>query len=225
MEDLILLVEDDEQLGQILKDFFEDNGFSVIWTKDGESAIQLFKEMHPRLILLDVILPQKDGFEVASEIRICNSRVPIIFMTGTALDAETYIAAYRSHYATNYLEKPINPQIVLAQIKSLLSPLSMKSYDICNHTIKIDHQDLIIDSNEIRLRTKEIEVFSLLLDNLNVAIDRDEIIKTVWKNDDIRNNNILNISISRIKKNLKNVPFIKIETIYGSGYKLEISEK
>ena len=90
VEDRILLVEDEEGYGGTLKDFFEDNGLSVIWAKDGETAIRSYKELNPGLILLDIVLPDKDGFEVATAIRKLNSVVPIIFMTGTALNKNNY---------------------------------------------------------------------------------------------------------------------------------------
>lgn len=220
MKDVILLVEDDVLLGQTLKDFFEYNDFTVLWAQDGNRAIELFEETPPAIILLDVVVPYKNGLEIATEIRESNRIVPIIFMTGTALAEKDHIAGYHLH-AVNYLEKPIVPQIVLAQIRSLLQPIAIKEYDLNNVTIKIDNLMLTINNKEFKLREKEIEVFSHLLDNVNSVVTRYEILSAVWKHNTPRLNNPLDTAISNIKKVLQHFPEMKIRTIYGIGYRLE----
>jgi len=224
MEYLILLVEDDIQLSKTLKDFFEANSLSVIWATDGETAIRLFKESNPHLILLDVILPGKDGFEVATEIRKINGVVPIIFMTGSAHDKENYNKAYKLLRASNYIEKPVNPQNALAQILSLLQPNSIQKYNIGNFHIVIEGQQLTINNKNFQLRDKEVQVFSLLLENVNSTVTRNDILHKVWYDDRFQMNNALDTSISHIKKILKGFPAIKMSTIYGSGYQMKIKE-
>lgn len=223
MKDLILLVEDDIQLGQTLKDFFEYNGFSVLWTQDGNSAIKMFHKTPPSIILLDVVVPHKNGLEIAAEIRKSNRIVPIIFMTGTALSEKEHIDGYNLH-AVNYLEKPVVPQIVLAQIKSLLEPMNVRRYNINNLTVKVDNQLLTINNKEFNLRVKEIDVLILLLDNINSVVTREEITSTVWKDDLLQVSNLLDSAISNIRKELKKIPNMKIRTIYGRGYMLVIKE-
>lgn len=223
MENLILLVDDDEELGQTLKDFFEDNGLSVVWAKEGRTVIRQFKEFNPHLVLLDIVLPGKDGFEIAEEIRSLNRVIPILFMTGTALDKENYIKAYNVLGAINYIEKPINPHNALAQIQSLLHPVSrVKEYNINNYHIIIDGQLLIIDNKDFQFRDKEIQVVSILLDNVNLTVNRNDIMHKVWNKNEIQINSMLDIAISHIKKELKDFPAVKIRTIYGVGYKLSI---
>lgn len=221
MKCTILLVEDDELLGQTLKDFFEYNDFSVLWAQDGNKAMELFEESSPAIILLDVVVPNKNGIEIATEIRKSNRIVPIIFMTGTALSEKDHIDGYNLH-AVNYLEKPVVPQIVLAQIKSILQPVSIKKFNLPNHTIRIDNQLLTINNKEFELREKDIEVLSLLLDNVNVVVKRKEILSAVWKHNPPRLNNLLDTAISNIKKVLKHFSNMQIKTIYGSGYRLVI---
>lgn len=220
MKCTILLVEDDELLGQTLKDFFEYNDFSVLWAQDGNKAIEMFEESSPAIILLDVVVPHKNGLEIAAEIRKSNRIVPIIFMTGTALSEKDHIDGYNLH-AVNYLEKPVVPQIVLAQIKSILQPVSINKFSLTNHTIQIDNQLLTIDNKQFELRDKEIEVLALLLVNVNRVVKRKEIMSAVWKHNPPRLNNLLDTAISNIKKVLKQFPNIEIRTIYGSGYILE----
>lgn len=220
---VILLVEDDIKLGQTLNDFFVYNNLTVLWAKDGNSAIDLYNETLPELVLLDVVVPHKNGLEIAAEIRKTNTKVPIIFMTGTALTEKNHIDGYNLH-AVNYLEKPIVPQIVLAQIRSLLQPASIKKYSLPNLTIEIDNLLLTINKKEFQLREKEIEVLSLLMDNLNKVVTRNEIICVVWNDNASHVNNMLDSTISNIRNVLKNISNLKIRTIYGSGYRLDVKE-
>ncbi|WP_294067102.1 response regulator transcription factor [Proteiniphilum sp. UBA1028] len=224
MNDLILLVEDDMSLGKILKDFFQNNGLSVIWSVDGENALVRFKELRPRLVLLDVVLPGIDGFGVAAEIRKINGVVPIIFMTGTAFDIENYHKAYRLLRATNYIEKPVNPHNALAQIMSMLEPAGIRKFTISNLHIVIDGQQLTINHKNFQLRDKETQVLSLLLENINFTVSRNDILNKVWKDDKFQMNNALDRSVSHIKKILKEFPSISITTIYGSGYQMKIKD-
>lgn len=223
MEDPVLLVEDDAELGRTLKDFFEANGLSIIWSRDGNGAVKQFKEHSPSLVVLDVVLPDKDGFEVAFEIRKLNSVVPILFMTGTALDERNKILAYRELKAVNYLEKPILPYVALAQIQGLLYPFNQHTFAIKDFDITIQGQQLIINDNVFEVREKEAHVFSFLLENVNRQVSRRDIIAKYWTDDRYSEvNNTLDKVISRIRKILKRFPSIEIKTIYAVGYLLSI---
>lgn len=224
MEDLILLVEDDLQFGETVKDYFISNGLSVLWAKDGATAVLLFKDEHPRLVLLDVMLPDKNGFQVAVEIKKINSAVPLIFMTGTALSENDYNNGFKKLYAVNYLEKPIKLYAILAQVMSLLYPPTAKTYNGKNVYINIDNQQLTINDNIFNLRENDIKIFSVLLDNVNCSVKRSDILFKIWNDNRPRLNNALDNSISRIKKILKDFPDIKLKTIYGRGYLLFISQ-
>ena len=116
----VLLVEDDLGLATALKDFFEDNGFYVIHTDDGGKAIGLFQKELPDIVVLDIILPNKTGFDIIEEIREVNIDVPVLLMTGTEVEDEKQIKGYELG-AINYMKKPVIPQILLAQIRNLLS--------------------------------------------------------------------------------------------------------
>lgn len=222
MNNLILLVEDDIQFGETVKDYFTVNGLSVMWAKDGESAIHFFEKAKPRLVLLDVQLPDINGFEVATEIQKINSFVPLIFMTGTALADEDFKKAYQNLYAKNYLVKPVKLPVALALIKSILNPPSSLIYTFQNIKIKIEGQVVTINNSEFPLRDKEIQLLFVLLDNVNQTVDRDHLLFKVWNQDELHLDNTLNSCISRIKKILLDFPSIKLKTIYGRGYKLSI---
>lgn len=225
MEDLVLLVEDDVDFGKVLKDFLEANDLPVIWSKDGDDAVKQFKEHFPRLVVLDVVLPDKDGFEVAFEIRKLNSVVPVLFMTGTALDDRNKIRAYRELKAVNYLEKPILPYVALAQIQSLLYPPNQHKLVTKDYKITIRGQQLFINDKVFRMREKDAQVFSILLENMNRQVARQEIIANCWhesRHEHEQVNNALDSTISRIRKILEVFPDIEIKTIYAGGYRLLI---
>ena len=218
----ILIVDDNEQIRQILAQYIEAQGWPYIAAASGEEALALFDAAAPSLILLDIMLPGIDGFMVAAEIRKVNGVVPIIFMTGTALDIENYHKAYQLLRATNYIEKPVNPHHALAQIMSLLNPKGVHKFIINNLHILIDGQQLTINHKNFPLRDKEIQVFTLLLENVNSTVSRNDILNKVWRDDKFQLNNALDRSVSHIKKILKEFPSISITTIYGNGYQMRI---
>lgn len=223
MKNSILLVEDDDVLGETLKDFFEANELSVAWAQDGNAGLKLFKSFNPQLILLDVILPGKDGFEVIAEIRKTNTTIPIILMTGTQFDASDQIKGYNLG-AVSYLRKPVLPQVVLAQINQLLSRISTRRFKLGNLDITVDDQLVIVNDTEIILRDKESKLLLALLSSQHEVISRNEILQFVWGDNCFRLNNILDSTISRLKKSLIVIPSIKIVNVYGNGYKLIVSE-
>lgn len=223
MKNSILLVEDDDVLGETLKDFFEANELSVAWAQDGNTGLKLFKSFNPQLILLDVILPGKDGFEVIAEIRKTNTSIPIILMTGTQFDASDQIKGYNLG-AVSYLRKPVLPQVVLAQINQLLSRISTRRFKLGNLDITVGDQLVMVNDTQIILRDKESKLLLVLLNSQQEVISRNEILQFVWGDNCYRLNNILDSTISRLKKSLIVIPGIKIVNVYGNGYKLIVSE-
>lgn len=215
----ILLIEDDIQLGSTLKDFFECNGLTVWWAIDGETGLKLYNQHHPKLILLDVVLPGMDGFEFIEEIHKTDTQTPVILMTGSELETKHQIKGYQLG-AVNYLKKPVIPQVVLAQINNLIAPASIKRYKVADIHIIIDNQSLTIDNVALQLREKEAQLLILLLDRQNTVVSRDEVLLSVWGDNSHYLNNALDSSVSHLRKALAAFPEINIESIYGCGYKL-----
>ena len=222
MSNRLLLVEDDETLGQMLEDFFEDNGLIVSRATYGEMGIRLFDDFRPNIVLMDVMLPDMLGFNVAEEIQKKDTSIPFIFMTGTAFDEEYYNRAYINIKAKNYLMKPINPHAALAQIKGILSPSTSFNYSFGDIKIKIESQSLIVGDKNIVLRNKDIYVLSVLLSNSNKVVSRKHLKEEVWRDDRSDLENTLNSCITRIRRDISVFDFIKIKTIYGEGYKLKV---
>jgi len=219
MKKKILLIEDDVFLGQTLQDFFTCNDLSVTWAKDGNSGLRLYKTFHPDLILLDVALPDIDGFEVMTAIQKTDTSTPIILMTGTEFSCEQQIRGYQLG-AVNYLKKPVIPQIVLAQINKLIFPPQVKRYAFNNMNISIDNQVVTIDNQEIVLKVKEAKLLTILLENKDCVLSREDILMAIWKDDNYALNNNLDSNLSGLRKSLQPFPGLKILTIYGGGIKL-----
>ena len=224
MKNRILLVEDDFVLGETLKDFFEANGLSVAWAQDGDTGLKLFDSFKPQLVLMDVILPEKDGFEVVSEIRKINTTIPVIFMTGTQIDTPYQVKGYELG-AVNYLKKPVIPQVVLAQINNLISRSSAISLKLDQLEITIDNQLIMINNTQVILRDKESKLLLLLLKNQHKVISRNDILQSVWSDSSYNLNNVLDTTISRLKKCLTAFPSLEIVSVYGTGYKLTVKKE
>lgn len=217
----ILLVEDDLVLATVLKDFFEENQLTVLHAADGETALVLYEKEHPHLILLDVILPGMNGFEVISEIRKKDFYIPIVLMTGTELEPESEIKGYQLG-AINYLRKPVLPMVVLALVKRLLNKShGVEHYTIGDYHLTLQNQFVKINETSFQLRERDFQVLSLLLKYQNTIVARQYLLQVVWQDDAYDKNNGLDSAISRIRKAFRPFPEISIKGIYGEGYMLQ----
>lgn len=221
MRNKILIIEDDKELALALKDFFEENALQVWHAASGEEGLTLYYTEKPDLIVLDVMLPHKSGFDVIAEIRDKDVNLPIIMMTGTEFDENSQMKGYK-HRTNNYIKKPILPQVLLAQIQSILFvPYDLIQYQIGEMTIRVHGQYIEVNGKSHPLRDKDIQVLSLLLQRKNQVVARTFILKQIWRDDHPNNNNLLDAAMSRIRKLLKEYPAIQINTVYGGGYRLQ----
>ncbi len=220
----ILLVEDDLGLAIPLKEFFEDNGLSVVHTADGAEVIPIYKKEMPSLLLMDIVLPHKSGFEIIEEIRKYDFQTPILLMTGSELSVGSEVRGYESG-AIGYMRKPVAPQAVLAQIRTLLSMPALKHYRIGRHEIVKHKQQVWIDGRELKLREKEAQVFEILLDRYGYTVRRNTLLNSVWKEDRHELNSTLDHTIHSLREVLVSFPYLRIEGIYGEGYKIGKSIK
>jgi len=218
----ILIVEDDPLLAEALIEFLEENDLSVIHTDDGAKAYSLYKAHSPAIILLDIQLPNKNGFEVIEEIRQEDVDTPILLMTGTEYEEDKEIMGYKLG-AINYIKKPVALPVLMAQIASTLkwSIHKPKVYNVNGCKIEfLDQKVSINDGAQLILREKDVLVLSLLLETNDQIITRKNILKRAWKDDDYINHNSLNNVISRLRKLLS--PYsIQIKSVYGNGLLLK----
>lgn len=220
MRNKVLIIEDDQELALVLKDFFEDHALEVFYAPSGEEGLSLYHEEKPDLIILDVLLPGRSGFDVIGAIRDKDIATPIIMMTGTENNEKSKLAGYELG-AINYLSKPVNPQVLLAQIKNILClRKDLVQYKIGGMSIRLHAQHIMLDAKPHQLREKDIQVLRLLLERKNQVVDRSVMLKQIWKNDCLENSNQLDSSMSRIRKIVNKYPAIAVKTIYGTGYML-----
>lgn len=220
MRNKVLLIEDDRGLAMPLKDFFEDYGLQVFWAENGQKALEMFKMLCPDILLLDIILPDYNGFDILDEVRECNVDVPVILMTGTEYSVPNQVRAYKAG-TLNFMAKPIIPQAMLALVQHVLKiPENIRKYDIDGKELVLHGQILVIDKKEYKLRAKDSQLLRFLLDRKGQIVTREVLLKQVWVDDAFENNKHLDSAMHRLKRVLNNAPSIKIKTIYATGYML-----
>ena len=225
----ILLVEDDQTLNFIIKDNLEQNGYVVSSAEDGESAIKLFKSEKFSLCLLDVMLPKKDGFTLAKEIREVDDHVPIIFLTARSMTEDRIIGLTIG--GDDYMTKPFSMEELLLKIRIFLKrSLNISEANNDQNCYKVGRfnfyfDSLILDCNGERktLTYKEAELLRYFCDNPNKVLSRSDILIQVWGSDDYYLGRSLDVFISRLRKYLSSDDNIKILNLHGIGFRFNAS--
>lgn len=221
MRNKILLIEDDPGLAITLKEFFEDNGLDVCVATKGEEGLSLYASTKPDLILLDIILPDQNGFDVITTIRDKDLTTPAILMTGTEFTEANQIKAYELG-SLNFMPKPILPQAVLALIQHVLKiPKGLKKYKIGSCEIQIHSQSVVINSKKYSVREKDSVLLVFLLERKEHIVPRETLLKNIWLDDHLKNHNLLDGAIFRLRRLFIGHPDIKIKSVYASGYILK----
>jgi DNA-binding response OmpR family regulator len=220
----LLIVEDDENLGQILKEYLEIKGFTASLARDGEEGLNTFNKHSFDLCILDIMMPKKDGFTLAKEIRLLNKQMPIIFLTAKSLKEDT-IEGFKIG-ADDYVTKPFSMEELLLRITAVLRRTSgirqdTKSvYEFGKFKFYYDQQTLQFDGDSQKLTSKESELLRVLCQNINQTLDRSAALKLIWKDDSYFNARSMDVYIAKLRKHLKKDENIKILTIHGEGFKL-----
>jgi DNA-binding response OmpR family regulator len=219
----ILYVEDDETLSFVTSDNLSLNGYEVVHCFDGESAIDTFSSSAFDLCLLDVMLPKKDGFMLASEIRKKNPEIPIIFLTAKSMK-EDRIAGLKIG-ADDYMTKPFSIEELILKIEVFLKRKFINIKQASKYSIgklQFDYKNLAITTGDVEktLTQREADLLKLLIENKNNVIKREEILERVWGQNDYFLGRSMDVFISRLRKYLSDDPGLKIENIHGVGFKL-----
>ena len=220
----ILLCEDDENLGMLLREFLQAKGFNADLCSDGEKGYKAFVKNQYDLCVFDVMMPKKDGFTLAQEIRLVNTEVPIIFLTAKALK-EDILEGFKIG-ADDYITKPFSMEELVSRIGAILRRVRGKkdkevtSYKIGRFTFDTQKQVLVIDDKTKKLTTKESELLALLCANVNQILERNFALKTIWVDDNYFNARSMDVYITKLRKLLKDDSSIEIINIHGKGYKL-----
>ncbi len=225
----ILLAEDDENLGSLLQEYLQAKNYEADWVVNGEKAFRHFEQFHYDLCLLDVMMPVKDGFTLASEIRILNSEIPIIFLTAKSMK-EDVLEGF-SLGADDYITKPFSMEELLFRIEAILRRTKgtrggdKNLWEIGSFTFDTMKQLLVGAKSEQKLTTKESELLKLLCNNMNQVLERNFALKAIWIDDNYFNARSMDVYITKLRKYLKPDSNVQIINVHGKGYKLVVDNK
>jgi DNA-binding response OmpR family regulator len=224
----ILLVEDDLNLGSILKEFLDIKGYNTTHCLDGIKGLSAFKKNNFHLCILDVMMPKLDGFSLAAEIRKMNKAVPIIFLTAKSMQADKIEGLKIG--ADDYITKPFSTEELFLRISVILKRTQNSSIDnniievnefqIGNYLFDYKSRLLIINKNEKRLTSKESELLKLLCENKNRLLERTTALKQIWNEDTYFTSRSMDVYIAKLRNYLKEDQSIQISNVHGLGFKL-----
>lgn len=221
----ILYAEDDQTLAFLTRDNLEQSGYTVVHCADGNTCLDQFNRQDFDICILDIMLPKKDGFEIAQQIRKTNTDVPIIFLSAKTLK-EDRIKGLRLG-ADDYLVKPFSIEELLLKIGIFLK---RSKHTVAENTIyavgryQFDSRNFTVTSEntKITLTQREAELLELFLKNKNVVLKREEILKAIWGDDDYFMGRSLDVFISRLRKILASEENISIENLHGIGFRFSV---
>ncbi|MCD4832277.1 MAG: response regulator transcription factor [Bacteroidales bacterium] len=221
----ILLAEDDENLGALLREYLVAKGFKTSLFVNGELALEGFKKDKYDICILDVMMPKMDGFTLAREIKKINSTIPFIFLTAKSLKDDV-IEGFTLG-ADDYMTKPFSMEELIFRIKAILRRTNKNNVSETNEKFTIgdyefDSQKQILKygDKEQKLTTKESDLLRLLCSNMNNVLERNFALKTIWLEDSYFNARSMDVYITKLRKYLKADSSIQILNIHGKGYKL-----
>lgn len=224
----ILLVEDDQNLGTVIRDYLRLKGFEIILAADGQEGLDRFKEGTYDLCILDVMLPKRDGFALAKEIRLLDDEVPILFLTAKTLD-EDKVEGFKTG-ADDYITKPFNIEELVMRIRVFLRrskslPLAEKeTYDLGDYVFDYKNLCLRFGEQVKNLTQREADILHLLCRNRGNVLRREEILLKIWGQDDYFVGRSLDVFLSKLRKYLKDDPRVEIQNYHSVGFRLEIRE-
>ena len=227
----ILLVEDDPNFGIVLRDYLGMNNFEVVLAKNGMEGFEKFKKQEYDVCILDVMMPYKDGFTLAREIRQQNQHVPIIFLTAKTMK-EDVLEGYKAG-ADDYLNKPFDSEVLLVKIKTILERKSINSQSIQSKQFEFEIGNFQLNSKlrflsyageePIKLSPKENELLKLLALHLNDLMPRELALTQIWRDDNFFTSRSMDVYIAKLRKYLKKDEKVEILNIHGEGFRLVVN--
>ncbi len=221
----VLLAEDDRNLGNILKSYLEAKGYSTRLCINGQEAYEMFMREKFDFCVLDVMMPLKDGFTLASEIRQHDRQVPILFLTAKSLE-EDKLKGFQAG-ADDYLTKPFSMEELLVRMEAILrrsgvSTSGGKTFQIGSFEFDYNSQTLKNGNTEQRLTSKENELLRLLCENLNETLDRSFALNKIWQDDSYFNARSMDVYIAKLRKYLKDDQNVELMNVHGIGFRLVV---
>jgi DNA-binding response OmpR family regulator len=220
----VLYVEDELFLGKIVKETLETRGFEVVMESDGAEVLRSFEQTQPDICVLDVMLPNRSGFEIAADIRKLNDDVPILFLTAKT-HTDDVVYGFRIG-GNDYIRKPFSMEELIVRIenalrvkKELAVPVTGEAIPLGNYQFQLNKQILSTAQSERKLSYRESELLKYLYLNRDSVIDRRDLLNHIWGNDSFFNSRNLDVYITKIRGYLKDDPSLEIITIKGVGYR------
>jgi DNA-binding response OmpR family regulator len=221
----LLLAEDDENLGLLLKEYLVAKGYDADLYPDGEAAYKGFMKEHYDICILDIMMPKKDGFTLAKDIRIVNADIPVIFLTAKNLK-EDVLEGFKTG-ADDYITKPFSMEELILRIEAILRRTAQESqsnsqqiFTLGRYTFDTRKQTLTEGEETVKLTTKESDLLKLLCQNANKVLERNYALKSIWIDDNYFNARSMDVYITKLRKHLKDEPTVEIINVHGKGYKL-----
>jgi two-component system response regulator TrcR len=220
----ILLIEDQVELCQILKDTLALYGFDVSYALNGEDGYKMFTLLAPRLVIIDIMMPGSDGFSAVKQIRAVNKEVPVIMLTAKPL-TEDLVKAFDLG-CNDFIRKPFVMEELIARIRSFArvsgntSRAAHNMYKLGSFTFNASTHELANDSSRFQLSYKEVELLKRLCEAKSTVVDRQVLLAELWGSDNVFNSKTMNVYINRLRNYLDSDKSVEILTIRGYGYKL-----
>lgn len=225
----ILLVEDDPNLGLLLKEYLVAKGHNTTLCTDGQKGYEAFNNESFDFLILDVMMPVKDGFTLAKEIRGIDKKVPMLFLTAKSMKEDTLLGFEAG--ADDYMTKPFSMEELLARMNAILrrtggaSESEQEVYSLGSFAFKWKERLLDLNGETVKLTTKENDLLKLLCKNANGILQRNDALKAVWGDDNYFNGRSMDVYIAKLRKRLKADSSIEIMNIHGKGFKLLVPEQ
>lgn len=221
----VLYVEDEIFLAKIVSETLQGRGYDVVLESDGGKAVQKFSESKPDVCVLDIMLPNKDGFSIADEIREKDTQVPIIFLSAKSQTSDV-VNGFKLG-ANDYIRKPFSIEELIVRIENVLKiktdpPADQEEVSFGQYTFNIKRQTLAGTEEQRKLSYRESELLRLLYENRDKIVERSEILTLLWGSDSFFNSRNLDVYITKLRNYLKNDPSIEIITIKGIGYRFVV---
>jgi len=224
----ILVAEDDPNLGLLLTEFLKKKGYLVSWAQNGDEALDLFVKGSFDLCLLDVMMPKKDGFSLAKDIRANHQQVPIIFLTAKSMEEDT-LHGFKVG-ADDYLTKPFSMEVLVARMEAILRrshseksvPCLADEIALGNYTYIPAKMRLTIGDMELKFTPKENELMKLLCENLGRPVSRSYALKLIWGDDTYFNARSMDVYMTKLRKMLKEDPRVQLLNLHGEGFRLSV---
>jgi DNA-binding response OmpR family regulator len=221
----LLLAEDDNNLGSLLQEYLTAKGYEVTLAKDGNQALDIFLDSDFDFCILDVMMPKKDGFSLAKEIRTKNPDIPILFLTAKSMQEDT-IKGFEVG-ADDYMTKPFSMEELLMRIKAILKRTKKgeinpeaEVFSVGKYSFNSLQHELKLGAETYRLTTKESDLLKLFCQNQNKTVSRSYALKLIWGDDSYFNARSMDVYITKLRKYLKSDGSIQIMNLHGEGFKL-----